>query len=88
MRTKHMKISIEIIKKHKLKIELEFNAPKTKKNSKTTKNGTPGDMGMSSNDDLALAQASFQLSPQAQQNAKAKMLKSGSRVVCSSRTPF
>ena len=45
------------------------------------------DMGMSSNDDLALAQASFQLSPQAQQNAKAKMLKSGSNVVCSSRTP-
>ena len=45
------------------------------------------DMGMSSNDDLALAQASFQLSPQAQQNAKAKMLKFGSSVVCSSRTP-
>jgi hypothetical protein len=46
-----------------------------------------GDMGMSNNDDLTLAQASFQLSPQAQQNAKAKMLKSGSSVVCSSRTP-
>jgi hypothetical protein len=45
------------------------------------------DMGMSSNDDLALAQASFQLNPQAKQNAKAKMLKSGSSVVCSSRTP-
>jgi hypothetical protein len=45
------------------------------------------DMGMSNNDDLTLAQASFQLSPQAQQNAKAKMLKSGSSVVCSSRTP-
>jgi hypothetical protein len=45
------------------------------------------DMGMSNNDDLTLAQASFQLSPQAQQNARAKMLKSGSSVVCSSRTP-
>jgi hypothetical protein len=45
------------------------------------------DMGMSNNNDLTLAQASFQLSPQAQQNAKAKMLKSGSSVVCSSRTP-
>jgi hypothetical protein len=45
-------------------------------------------MGMSNNDDLTLAQASFQLSPQAQQNAKAKMLKSGSSVVCSSRTPY
>jgi hypothetical protein len=45
------------------------------------------DMGMSNNDDLTLAQASFQLSPQAQQNTKAKMLKSGSSVVCSSRTP-
>jgi hypothetical protein len=45
------------------------------------------DMGMSNNDDLTLAQASFQLSPQAQQNAKAKMLKSGSSIVCSSRTP-
>jgi hypothetical protein len=45
------------------------------------------DMGMSNNDDLTLTQASFQLSPQAQQNAKAKMLKSGSSVVCSSRTP-
>jgi hypothetical protein len=45
------------------------------------------DMGMSNNDNLTLAQGSFQLSPQAQQNAKAKMLKSGSSVVCSSRTP-
>jgi hypothetical protein len=45
------------------------------------------DMGMSNNNDLTLAQASFQLSPQAQQNAKAKMLKSGSSIVCSSRTP-
>jgi hypothetical protein len=45
------------------------------------------DMGMSSNDDLTLAQALFQLSLQAQQNAKAKMLKSRSNVVCSSRTP-
>jgi hypothetical protein len=45
------------------------------------------DMVMSNNDDLTLAQASFQLSPQAQQNAKAKMLKSGSSIVCSSRTP-
>jgi hypothetical protein len=46
-----------------------------------------GDMVMSNNDDLTLAQASFQLSPQAQQNAKAKMLKFGSSIVCSSRTP-
>jgi hypothetical protein len=45
------------------------------------------DMGMSNNNDLTLAQASFQLSPQAQQNAKAKMLKFGSSIVCSSRTP-
>ena len=42
MTTKDMKISIEIIKKCKLTIELEFNAPKMKKNSKTTKNGAPG----------------------------------------------
>ena len=42
MTTKYMKISIEIIKKRKLTIELEFNAPKMKKNSKMTKNGTPG----------------------------------------------
>ena len=42
MTIKDMKISIEIIKKHKLTIELEFNAPKKKKNSKTTKNGAPG----------------------------------------------
>jgi hypothetical protein len=48
---------------------------------------SPCDMGMSNNNDLTLAQASFQLSPQAQQNAKAKMLKSGSSIVCSSRTP-
>ena len=41
MTTKDIKISIEIIKKRKLTIELEFNAPKTKKNSKTTKNGAP-----------------------------------------------
>ena len=34
MRTKDMKISIEIIKKRKVTIELEFNAPKTKKNLK------------------------------------------------------
>ena len=37
-----MKISIEIIKKRKLTIKLEFNAPKTKKNMKMTKNGAPG----------------------------------------------
>jgi hypothetical protein len=49
--------------------------------------GSSVDIGLSNNDDLTLAQASFQLSPQAQQNAKAKMLKSGSSVVCSSRTP-
>ena len=36
-----MKISIEIIKKCKLTMELEFSTPKTKKNSKTTKNGAP-----------------------------------------------
>ena len=42
MTTKDIKISIEIIKKHKLTIELEFNTPKTKKNSKTTKNGALG----------------------------------------------
>jgi hypothetical protein len=45
------------------------------------------EMGMSSNEDLTLGQASFQLSPHAQQNAKAKMLKSRSNIVCSSRTP-
>ena len=37
-----MKISIEIIKKRKLTKELEFNAPKTKKNPKTSKNGASG----------------------------------------------
>ena len=49
----------------------------------------PGEpnMGMSSIHDLTLVQASLLLSPQAQQNAKAKMLKSGSSLVCSSRTP-
>ena len=41
MRTKDMKISIEIIKKHKLTKELEFNALKTKKNPKTSKNDAP-----------------------------------------------
>ena len=41
MTTKDIKISIEFIKKRKLTIELEFNAPKTKKNSKTTKNDAP-----------------------------------------------
>ena len=42
MKTKDMKISIEIIKKRKLTKELEFNIPKTKKNWKTSKNGAPG----------------------------------------------
>ena len=39
--TKDMKISIEIIKKRKLTIKLEFNDPKTKKNTKMTKNDAP-----------------------------------------------